>query len=189
MSKARTILAAAFLLALASGPTQALAGAAGYTASPAPGARIRASVVERHGDRLVKRDVEGTLVALDDSTLMMKPTSTRRMQVIPRADLARLQVQVQGSRRGQGALIGLGVGAVLGAMIGFADGDDSGGMLSFTAEEKAGMLAIALAPVGAIIGAVAAPGAQWETVPGAHLSVGVTACSGRRAGVFLVARF
>lgn len=189
MSTTRTMFTAALLATLVAGASPARAG------SPAklePGARVRATVVEREGGRIALKKIEGTLVALGDSTIMVKPTAAREgraVRVIPRTDLDRLEVQVHGSRRGRGALIGLGTGALFGAMIGLASGDDSGGFVAFSAEQKAGMGAILLAPIGALLGTVVAPGAKWETVPDEPTIPEIAFCGAGRPGVFLVTRF
>jgi len=64
---------------------------------------------------------------------------------------------------GNGALIGAGAGLLLGVVIGLSSGDDSGGFISFSAEEKAMMTGSALAILGAGLGALV--GSVKMTIP------------------------
>jgi hypothetical protein len=77
-----------------------------------------------------------------------------------------LEIRVAPSRRGKGALIGLGTGALAGVVIGLASGDDpeSCWIFCYTASEKAAGLALVFAPVGALVGALVAPGPRWAPV-------------------------
>lgn len=87
-------------------------------------------------------------------------------------DTPGLEFQVRKGRKGRSALIGLGVGAVVGVLAGFAAGDDKCGeglfgcLFTFTAEQKAGMLGAGLGGIGALVGAISAPGARWEAPGG-----------------------
>ena len=155
--------------------------------TPAWGSRIRVTVVDP-GKGSTKR-LTGTVVASGDTTLTVQTNKSKPPLVIPRANIAGLETSVQPSRKGRGALIGLGVGAFMGAMMGFASGDDPDGLISFTAEAKAGMGAIVLGPLGAIIGALAAPGERWEAVPTDWVRLGFGRSPGGESGIFLTARF
>ncbi len=100
-----------------------------------------------------------------------------------------LEYQSRRSRKGRGALIGLGIGAVAGVAIGFIAGDDRCGeglfgcLFTFTAEQKAGMLGAGLGGVGALVGAFSAPGAQWTAAgPAAAPRLGLL-LTGDRVGV------
>jgi hypothetical protein len=164
----------------------------------ASGTRIRAKVTETTDKGKTRtREVRGSLVDLGDSTLTMKPervpsgvgTRSGSYLIIPRERIEELETSVRPSRRGQGALIGLGVGAIVGAMIGFADGDDPAGFMSFSAEAKAGMLAIVFAPVGAMIGALAAPGEQWDSVSAGDVRLGFHRGPDGGTGILLSMRF
>jgi hypothetical protein len=73
-----------------------------------------------------------------------------------------------GTRALRGAGVGLVIGGVGGAVIGFASGDDSGGFISFTAEEKALMAGTLMGAAGAVVGTVVgllSRDEQWEAVP------------------------
>jgi len=137
-----------------------------------PGGHIRARVVDSSRDGSSTRRVKGTILNLSDTTITIS-TSGDVILDLRRPDVERLEVRLRPSRRGRGALIGLGIGAASGLLIGFAAGDDPPGLFSFSAQEKAVGLAVLLAPIGALVGLVAAPGAQWVTVPpegGIHVS-------------------
>ena len=86
-------------------------------------------------------------------------------------------------------MIGLGVGVGVGAIIGFASGDDEPGMVSFQAEGKAGIAAVVLGSVGALIGYAAAPGEQWESVPDSQIILGFGQGSNGERGLFISGRF
>ena len=58
------------------------------------------------------------------------------------------------SRVLEGAILGAVLGGVAGAVVGFASGNDSPGILSFTAKEKAGMFGGAGALLGLFVGGV-----------------------------------
>jgi hypothetical protein len=58
------------------------------------------------------------------------------------------------SRVLEGAVLGAVLGGVAGAVVGFASGNDSPGILSFTAKEKAGMFGGAGALLGLFVGGV-----------------------------------
>ncbi|MES2305011.1 MAG: hypothetical protein V4558_05865 [Gemmatimonadota bacterium] len=82
--------------------------------------------------------------------------------------LPSLAVRHGGKRsRGNNALIGMAIGAVIGGAAGFASGDDECGtglfgcLFTYTAEQKAGMLAATGGLLGLLIGAVVVPAARW----------------------------
>ena len=153
----------------------------------ASGTRVRATVTDPAKGKT--KDVTGTLVDLGDTTITMTVSNSRTPLVIPRENIAVLEASVKPSRKGSGALIGLGVGAVLGAAIGFASGDDPPGIVSFSAGAKAGMGAIVFGPLGAIIGAIGAPGEQWQAVPPDKVQLGFSRGPRGENGVCLTLRF
>ncbi|HSK19537.1 MAG TPA: hypothetical protein VK912_10360 [Longimicrobiales bacterium] len=91
---------------------------------------------------------------------------------VPMATVTELSVsrgaRPAGARALRGAGFGLLIGAGSGAVIGFASGDDPGGFISFTAEEKALMAGTLMGGAGAVVGAVVgllSRGEQWAAVP------------------------
>jgi len=167
--------------------------AAGAFATEAPplesGARVRATVIDTTGGEVESREVSGTLVSLDEITITMKDAKSDSLLDIPREDIAILETRVQESHKLQGTLIGLGVGAVLGAMVGYSGGDDPPGIMSMEAETKAAAGAVSFGLIGALIGALASPGEQWQDIPADKTQLGFGRCSGGGNGIFITRRF
>jgi len=169
--------------------TVATAAFASTPTSLEPGAKIRATVVDTTGGKVKSRKVSGTLVSLDAATVTLNNSQDRSLMEIPRENITNLETRVQQSKKSTGALIGLGVGAGLGALIGFASGDDPDGIVSFSAGAKAGMGAITLGALGAIVGAVASPGDHWQEIPEDKVQLGFGLSPAGEAGIFLTRRF
>lgn len=120
------------------------------TPTLAPGARVRV----QQGDQTVI----GTLVSLDSAGLLIA-TGKSDTVMAPRASIT--AVEVSGgtkSRAGEGALVGLGVGAGTGILIGLAaSGSDNGDFIDFNPGEwavGAGLIGAAIGTAfGALIGA------------------------------------
>ncbi|HRP07356.1 MAG TPA: hypothetical protein PLL69_02615 [Gemmatimonadales bacterium] len=80
-------------------------------------------------------------------------------------DADRLALRTRKGRQWRGAMTGAVAGALVGGMIGLVQGDDPPGtFLAFTGPEKAVLLGSTLGLLGGLIGAIAAPGAQWQPV-------------------------
>ncbi|WP_420378252.1 hypothetical protein [Gilvibacter sp.] len=73
--------------------------------------------------------------------------------VIAAADIAKIKLRRKGSIT-RGALIGLATGTAIGGLAGYTAGDDRGGFVSFTKEEKAVILGTFFGLCGTVIGAV-----------------------------------
>ena len=114
-------------------------------------------------------------VAAADTLVLRRDADQREFRVAAEAieQIARQEKRTRGQGLLRGGGIGLLVGAVGGAVLGFADGDDrcdpnSWCFLSFSAEDKALMGAIALGGGGALIGGTVgliAPGQRWVGLP------------------------
>ena len=127
------------------------------------GDRIRVEVAQQVTGRPLS--IVGTLTGIDSSRLTLlnqKGVASR----LPTADILRLQRSVHPSRKNKGAWIGLGVG--------FAAGFVSDALLSNCNEGAPAdscvsgwsvLAGLVVAPVGAGLGAIMAPGERWETVP------------------------
>jgi len=157
------------------------------------GARVRASIkkVSQPAGASNLRRLTGALVGIDDSTLRLETSRDEPPVVVARQDVAKVEVSVRRSRRGKGALIGLGVGAVAGLVL-MAAGNSGGCsrepcIVDFSGPEYYAGSALLLGAVGAGIGALVAPGEKWETVPNDRLrvAVGPTRGGGVRFGVSL----
>lgn len=159
-----------------------------HLTAQAPGVRAGDDV------RIRSESVAGRFTVSDvtESTLTLRD-SDGAIVLVPAGSVTRLAVHRGPRSRGRGALRGLGIGfaagAVGGALLGLADGDDSGGIINFTAEEKALMGATVFGVTGGLLGAAigaAAPGQLWEKVPFAGTaSVGATRDGGMAIGYSL----
>ena len=104
-------------------------------------------------ERINREPVEGRLLELKDSTVLVGWWETGTVEEISVSEVKRMKFRRKGAI-GKGAGIGAGAGLALGLITGFADGDDEPGWFSSTAEQKALGGSILLTPVGAAIGAV-----------------------------------
>jgi hypothetical protein len=173
-------------------------GAAEPPAATAAGPRVRLTTAQ---GRLV-----GRLVAVEDETIVLeweKDGRTERLDV-RRPDILELEVSQRPSRRAKGAKIGLLAGLGAAVAIGVAGGEscspDPGpatwanfstkldSSLCIGHGEVALLSGLVTLPVGALLGAVIAPGEKWRPAGAAELSVQATA-SDRGAGLQLTVRF
>jgi hypothetical protein len=157
------------------------------------GAWVRVTVTEHNSEVADARRIEGSVVALGDTTMTLGRSSTADL-VIAHEEIALLEERVQEGRRLRNMMIGLISGAAIGAAVGFLAGDDpecEGAWCysSYSAEDKALMAAVLLAPTAALLAAIAAPGEKWETIPleGVDLRVGVGVSTAGR--VFIAVSF
>ncbi len=135
--------------------------------------------------------IVGSLVASDAEALTLQ-TAKGDLRRVPRADLRHLDVSRKPSRRGRGALIGLAAGAVGGYIWAASTNPDGGcepepyafcifGGPLFTDEQSGAMGAVALGGIGAIVGALVAPGEKWERVPDSAVRVSLAPVRGGAA--------
>jgi len=125
----------------------------------APGDRIR---VEAHG---LKQPVVGQLLSLDADHLRVLTQDRFDSTVVNRPDITALARSAGRHSRGRGAAIGAGIGIVAAGVTGLALGSDGSGDGDVSAGEKALLLAIPLALMGALIGSIPTPGERWEKIP------------------------
>jgi hypothetical protein len=172
-----------------------------WAADPEPEAvRVRVTA-----PTLMDKAFVGRLVASDDLTLRIekgrsegKPSTI----TVPRESVTRFEASRAPSRKGKGALIGILIGAGASVAVGLAAGDDCSNSppgddlfsrldrnLCFDSKETGLMTAILAVPVGALIGALAAPGEKWETVDVTRVRVGVAPTRGRGLEVRLALSF
>jgi len=104
-------------------------------------------------ERINREPVEGRLLELKDSTVLVGWWETGTVEEIQVKEVKRMKFRRKGAI-GKGAAIGAGAGLALGLITGFASGDDEPGWFSMTAEEKSVGSAVLLTPVGAAVGAV-----------------------------------
>jgi len=148
------------LVALAS-PTDAVA----QELSLRPGQRVRVTV-----STVGKNAYEDRFRQLRGDTLVLESAW------FPLSDVTQLKVhQGRKSVTGWGGLVGLLGGALTGAIVGYSQGDDHG-LVAWTAEQKAGLLAAVFGGVGGLggllIGALIRTD-KWEGIPLDRLRVSV----------------
>jgi hypothetical protein len=149
------------------------------------GPRVRVTAPAVSGKRFV-----GTLLAMDETTLTLRPQKGKDVLEVPRNAITRIELSRRPSRRGKGAGIGALVGLGAAVIIGLAAGDDCGslpepapGWAGFTdalnrnlcmdKAETAVMSAILTVPTGALIGMAAAGGEKWVRTTPDRFSVAV----------------
>jgi hypothetical protein len=152
-----------------------------------PGARVRITAPSVADHRLV-----GTIVTVDADTLKLRMWSKPQaaLLAIPVACVAELDVSTGPLDVLRGAAIGTSLGGGLGAPTGLSSGDDEPGWVSFTAEDKAVLLAVPFGFAGLMMGAVIGRIAQthkWESVPVDRIRMGIS--PQRQGGSLLSASF
>lgn len=138
------------------------------------------------------RDQVGTLVALGDSTLSIRPSGEAAAIEIPRSDIAALSVATGQRSRWRKAFFGFGIGAVSGFLLGYAQGDDEHGAWDFvwlSAEEKGLVLAALFAPTGGIVGLALRPGDRWSEIPVETIRAAPQVTSRGVPGIVVTVRF
>ena len=153
------------------------------------GSRVRATYVDRSLDRPLTKSKTGELIAVSAESITLRASESSAPAILPRQDVTQLELSLARSRKGTGALLGLGVGAVTGALIGFSSGDDPPGFISFTAEGKAALMAFMLAPIGALIGLIGAQGEQWAPISVEQVQLKAGVGTGGTSGVLVTVRF
>ena len=130
-----------------------------------PGMRVRVNAPEQASKRIV-----GTLTAVDASVLTIQ---TSNDEVVVRRDA--IQTLELSERRGwkrRGALIGAGLGLVAAVIAAAAEDEPEpfiNGRPLFTRTDMGMMYGILAVPVGAIAGALIAPGERWASAPSAFV--------------------
>jgi len=147
---------------------------------PAAGSRVRLMV------EAGTEPVEGTLAGWTDKSLRVTLSGKESTVAVPRARIVRLERMTRPSRRGKGALVGAAIlgGVVAAIALGcYGAGECAGGETFWPVPWAVG--------IGAGLGALLAPGAQWEDVPlaqvrprdGTRLSLGLAPGGGVAASL------
>lgn len=148
--------------------------------------------------------IAGTLTAFDNEALTLGNADKASPRVVARRDITRIDYRTRRSRKGKGALIGLGAGFALGflgtALLGNCD--ESGGVDHCVSVVAGSIYGIAVGAFGAGVGALVAPGERWQPVwlplarlvprtEGAYSGPQLTVAPmlGRRQGLALVLSF
>ena len=165
---------------------------------PGVGSRIRIHSLAPESAPLV-----GTLAAADEKSLTVGVQGNRVPTVVALADVSRLERSVGPSRKGKGALIGLGVGFGLGLAGTFVLCELYGSSCPTGEGFVYGSIyGAAAGAVGAGLGALVAPGERWADVPTDAIRLGqgrkqssggvqltILPMVGRRRGLTIVASF
>jgi hypothetical protein len=150
----------------------------------APGSRVRVTTSDH---RFV-----GRLAALRGETIILEREKGETLE-IHRAEVLGLEVSQRRGRKLKGAAIGLLVGLGAAAAIGVAGSDDcsgrSSGSLCFGPAEVTAISGILTVPVGALLGALIAPGEKWRPAGVADLSVQAGPSRGGGFGVRVAVGF
>lgn len=148
-------------------------------AEAAPSSRVR---VRAAGGR----PIVGTLKAMNETALTVKPDGSTGLVTVDRARISRIEVSRGRSRRSTGAANGLVAGVLVGAVLGLLAPDDYCGacLRSYTFRPTPrGKLVLVGAGffglLGAGIGAAAPPGERWEAVSFDRLHVSVAPARGQ----------
>ena len=121
------------------------------TPSIVPGSRVRLTA-----PYLGLSEAVGTVQEATDGALVVQFEYPRRMETLDRSEITAMEVSTQGQRKVLKSVgVGFLVGATSGVFIGLASGDDQGGFIAFTAEEKAAMAGVGLGLTGAAVGLIA----------------------------------
>lgn len=143
-----------------------------------PGARVRATLDEPVFNGLtLAKSVSGRLVDVTATDILLETSPERPPVALPLRNVSGLELRVQQGRRNRGALIGSGAVLAAGALIALASDDDreddSERWQLLTDREGAIILTVVLIPVGALVGALVAPGTQWQTIPSDRIRLGL----------------
>jgi hypothetical protein len=114
------------------------------------------------------RAVTGTLVAATTDNIVLELSKKGQNISIPRGAIVKLEVSEAPSRRKRGAILGafVGVGVAFAWAAILESGDDDGGYFSpsFDLPVYFAGASLLLAPAGAAVGAIVAPGERWRSV-------------------------
>ncbi len=144
--------------------------------APAPNP-VRGQIVARDDDTLtVVRDSSrdtftqkgrtliGSVAAVTDDAILILTSEGKPTVRVPRTALVKLEVTVERSQKGRGALIGAGVGLAAALVLAAIASSDDESILQFSYGEAAAGLSLLFVPGGAAVGAIAAPGERWAPV-------------------------
>ncbi len=139
--------------------------------SIAPGARVKLALAHPQKRSLV---YTGTVVAVTDSSVVLRPDRARWETEIPRDSIARVQLS-RGKQRGHTALRGVLIGAAAGAALGAVAGEDCSHSTEFICFDRSETIpagALAFGGLGGLVGFLIG-GERWSA-PLAPASVAVT---------------
>ena len=139
--------------------------------------QVHPTVTERSRVRITAlslglTEAVGTVRELTPEGLVVQFENPRLLGTVERDQISAIDVSIRSERhvlRGMGR--GFLIGAASGLVLGLASGDDQGGFIAFTAEEKAAMLGAGLGLAGTVIGLVAGLATKHDVwSPGASIA-------------------
>ena len=158
--------------------------------SPAAGSVVRVRLAPPTGDRSGPDMVTGTVIAASAEEVVVLPGIDEAPVVLSREVITGIDMKVSPGRRNRGALVGAAAGAIAGLIAGTVADDNSGSDLFAPSVLESGpMLALLAAPVGAAIGALVAPGEQWQELSSADLRIGYGMTAGAGIGFHVALKF
>jgi len=179
--------------------TSALAlGAVGALAEESPllqrGARVRATLVEPGFNGLtVSKSIAGRLLDVTATDITLETSPDRPPMVLPLQNISGLELKVQQGHRNRGALIGGGAVLATGLLASLALDDDlrddTDEWQFFSDRTAAIILTVALVPVGALVGALVAPGTKWQPIPSDRIRLGLDRGPGGESRLGVALRF
>jgi hypothetical protein len=153
------------------------------------GARVCVFLTEPAQRAAKVKKIGGQLLGMDEATISVGKALTGQLVVIPRQNISSLDFKIRKGQRGRGAKKGMVIGAVIGLVVGFAQGDgDAGSYGPHTAGQKAGIGALTLGSVGALVGAVKSPGEQWQSLPPERIHLSLNSCKGSEERLLLAVK-
>lgn len=139
--------------------------------------------------------IQGRLLDITATDISLASDDDEPPTVLPLDNVERLDLNTRQGRHGRGALIGAASGVALLSLYVLTrhdedDGSDVEGDWHLISEEAAyAIVATWAALLGAVVGALVAPGARWQPVPLEQVSLGCAPARGGPAGLAMVLRF
>lgn len=177
-------------LALTIGAVGALAGEPSLLHR---GARVRAKLSEPGFNGLtLSKSIIGKLLDLTATDITLETSPERPPVVLPLQNVSGLELNSQQGRRNQGALIGGGAVLATGILIALAFDDGNSDATEgniFSDRVAVRILTVALVPVGALVGALIAPGMKWQPIPSDRIRLGLDRGPGGESRLAVALRF
>jgi hypothetical protein len=154
-----------------------------------PGMRVRATIVSESSGGSRSRYVIGILSEIDESAIILRNSINELTLVFPMESVTELEKSIMPGQNWKSIGTGFGIGATLGVFLGLASGGKQGNGVGFDAGEMAGIYGFGVGVLGAIIGATAGPGEQWQKVDIAGASIGFDNSVGNSGCIVVGIRF
>lgn len=172
-------------------------GAVGASAGELPllqrGARVRATLSQPEFNGLTfSKSITGKLLDLTATEIMLETSADRPPVMLPLQEISGLDLKLQQGRRNRGALIGGGAVLATGLLVSLAFDDDVSGQDGwvFIPDRVAViLLTAAMVPVGAVVGALVAPGTKWQPIPSDRIRLGLDRGPGGESRLDVTLRF